>query len=247
METYELGRLGAILDGGFVAIREASSLDDLWKVLTQSYGALGFGAVAYLLLDGADSPKPAVVLQRGFSSAVVQKFAELGYGRAAPLLRIALATAQPLLASEVARDERMSPAEAQHHQAMLDAGITDALALPLYGPLGREAIVFLAEPDDPSLFDGGFRTAAHMIGQAAHLRLFALHIDHEPKRHELSARETEILRWVAQGKSNSDIADIIGIGASTVDTYLRRLFDKLGVTDRTSASVKGITLGIIRI
>jgi DNA-binding CsgD family transcriptional regulator len=61
----------------------------------------------------------------------------------------------------------------------------------------------------------------------------------------LSARELEILRWVAQGKSNVVIADILQISSGTVDTYLRRVFEKLNVADRTSAAVKGVGLGLI--
>ena len=51
---------------------------------------------------------------------------------------------------------------------------------------------------------------------------------------------------MAQGKSNGVIADILSISPGTVDTYLRRIFEKLDVTDRTSAAVKGVSMGLIR-
>lgn len=61
----------------------------------------------------------------------------------------------------------------------------------------------------------------------------------------LSNRELEVLHWIGRGKSNSVIADILGISASSIDVYVRRIFGKLGVADRTTASVRAVSLGLI--
>ncbi|MCB1402817.1 MAG: helix-turn-helix transcriptional regulator, partial [Rhodobacteraceae bacterium] len=61
----------------------------------------------------------------------------------------------------------------------------------------------------------------------------------------LSERETEVLAWVARGKSNSAIGEILGISAHTVDAHLRRIYLKLGVFDRISAALRGIGVGLI--
>ena len=66
-----------------------------------------------------------------------------------------------------------------------------------------------------------------------------------PLEKPLSARELEILDWVARGKSNSVIADILSLSGATVDTYLRRIYDNLDVSDRTSAAVRGVGMGLI--
>lgn len=51
----------------------------------------------------------------------------------------------------------------------------------------------------------------------------------------LTRREAEILYWLSQGKSNWDIAIILGISGKTVGKHLEHVFDKLGVENRTSA------------
>jgi DNA-binding CsgD family transcriptional regulator len=58
----------------------------------------------------------------------------------------------------------------------------------------------------------------------------------------LSPRETEVMAWVARGKSNSVIADILGISSHTVDAHLRRAYSKLGVYERVSATVRYLRL-----
>jgi len=60
-----------------------------------------------------------------------------------------------------------------------------------------------------------------------------------------AARETQILTWIALGKSNADIADILDISFHTVGTYTRRIFDKTKTNNRTSAALCGISNGLI--
>lgn len=52
----------------------------------------------------------------------------------------------------------------------------------------------------------------------------------------LTAREAEVLYWVAKGKINRDIADILGASPATVKKHLERIFAKLGVETRTAAA-----------
>lgn len=52
----------------------------------------------------------------------------------------------------------------------------------------------------------------------------------------LTAREAEVLYWVAQGKINRDIGDILGASPATVKKHLERVYVKLGVETRTAAT-----------
>jgi DNA-binding NarL/FixJ family response regulator len=57
---------------------------------------------------------------------------------------------------------------------------------------------------------------------------------------ELTPRVAEVLLWVAQGKTNSDIATILGISESTVKKHLLEIFDKLGVETRSAATLRAL-------
>lgn len=52
----------------------------------------------------------------------------------------------------------------------------------------------------------------------------------------LSKRETEVLAWAAQGKTNEEIGDILGCRLRTVKKHLERIYLKLGVENRTAAA-----------
>lgn len=51
-------------------------------------------------------------------------------------------------------------------------------------------------------------------------------------------RESEVLLWIAKGKSNRDIGEILGLSARTVTKHLEQIYVKLGVENRASAAVK---------
>lgn len=64
---------------------------------------------------------------------------------------------------------------------------------------------------------------------------------------ELSSRELEVLKILALGKVNKEIADILQISESTVKNHISNIFRKLGITDRTQAVVFAIRNELIRI
>jgi DNA-binding NarL/FixJ family response regulator len=61
----------------------------------------------------------------------------------------------------------------------------------------------------------------------------------------LTARERDVLSRVARGRSNKQIAADLGIGESTVKTHLIKVFDKLGVADRTRAVTLAMERGLL--
>ena len=54
----------------------------------------------------------------------------------------------------------------------------------------------------------------------------------------LTPREREVLEWVAAGKTNRDIAAIVGARPRTIEKHLERIYEKLGVETRTAAAAR---------
>jgi NarL family two-component system response regulator LiaR len=62
---------------------------------------------------------------------------------------------------------------------------------------------------------------------------------------KLSQREIDVLKLVVEGMSNQAIADKLFVSVETVKTHMRRIMEKLAVSDRTQAAVKAMREGIL--
>jgi len=56
----------------------------------------------------------------------------------------------------------------------------------------------------------------------------------------LTPREAEVLYWLAKGKTNRDIGEILGSSAATVKKHLEHVYEKLGVETRNAAAAVAI-------
>jgi len=63
----------------------------------------------------------------------------------------------------------------------------------------------------------------------------------------LTARETEVLRKVAEGNRNRDIGERLFISEDTVKVHIKHIMEKLGAGDRTQAVAIGLRRGIIQL
>ncbi len=92
----------------------------------------------------------------------------------------------------------------------------------------------------------GAKIQLHHLGSiAAEEYLFRLTTADHPNQDailrehfSLTAREAEVLLWIAKGKSNRDIGDILGLSPRTVNKHLEQIYAKLGVENRASAAVR---------
>lgn len=59
---------------------------------------------------------------------------------------------------------------------------------------------------------------------------------------QLTQRESEVLMWIARGKSNRDIAEILSLSPRTVNKHLEQIYSKLGVENRASAAALAVRM-----
>lgn len=133
-------------------------------------------------------------------------------------------------------DEIMSEARAR--------GVQDQFMVPVFGPFTVNGVVTFAFPqtldgERDALLDD-LETAASIF----HMRMVR-HFGSQAEDTHLSRRENEVLDWMAKGKTNAEIALILGIKSTSVGTYVRRIFEKMGVSDRVSAAVEGVKRGFV--
>ncbi len=159
--------------------------------------------------------------------------------------------------------------------AILDLALPDGSGLDLVGELraqGWQRIVVLASSDEPGAVRSAFQAGAQAYllksaspalvtdgvrrvlegGRyadpgiapmlAAGTRVTGT--DNTPR--ELSAREVEVLQLVAEGQSNKEIGEALGLSALTVKSHLSRIGRKLGTGDRAQMVALAMRAGVIR-
>lgn len=93
---------------------------------------------------------------------------------------------------------------------------------------------------------GDMKLQMHYLGAiGADEYLFRLTTADHPNQDEilrqqfgLTNREAEVLLWIAKGKANKDIGEILGLSPRTVNKHLEQIYSKLGVENRASAAVR---------
>ena len=74
----------------------------------------------------------------------------------------------------------------------------------------------------------------------------AAHLAEHMSDEELTGREIDVLRHIAGGNRNRDIAEKLFISEETVKVHIKHIMDKLGASDRTQAVAIGVRRGIIQ-
>jgi NarL family two-component system response regulator LiaR len=115
------------------------------------------------------------------------------------------------------------------------------------------AISYLLKDIEPDELASAIRKAAHgeavldsRVASRIVKELQGLRKDEVNPFTELSEREFDVLRQIAAGKSNSEIAEVLVIGESTVKTHIGNILKKLHLDDRTQAAVYAWQQGIVR-
>jgi LuxR family transcriptional regulator, quorum-sensing system regulator CciR len=223
---------------------KATSIIALRDANMAVFEALGFAAAYYATPIVQDPNEPRMMVNAGFSEDWEAAYRAAPAG-SDPLPAIALRIGRAFRWSQLPGDVMLTPAEADYLDSLKQWGMEDGIGIPAYGSGARVGFVGLGHPLRPDGFETADMDLLRLAAQASYLRyceLMVLDADPVPR---LSSRELDVLHWMAQGRSNASIARELQLSHETVDTYVRRLFAKLHVSDRTSAVVKGVTRGLV--
>lgn len=228
-------------------VDEMTAPVDLWHALLDYFHCHDFPMVSYHHLPGlAGDEDEARIVADGFPEDWVCHYIEDKLYLVDPIPKFAEQSNRPFLWSEIPRMKKLLTEETAYLEELRNSDIGEGLAIQVFGPSMRNGYVGVGFGGGNRVLEPGQLLELQCVCQMAHLRYCELITGDEPLDEMLSRREREILNWMARGKSNGVISEILGISAHTVDTHVRRIFTKLGVQDRTTAAIRGIGSGLIR-
>jgi len=124
------------------------------------------------------------------------------------------------------------------------SAIGEGVVVPVFGPLFRHGY-FCFHGEEGREYDDDEIMIMHSVSQTAYLKLLDLMYRTEEERRTLSSRELEIINMIARGNSNQSVAETLSVSINTINTYMKRIFEKLDVSDRVSAVMRAYALGYI--
>lgn len=231
-----------------LALRAETEPSGFAEVSLRFFESRGINMMSYHHLPplGAfDHDLVVPVVHHGFPEDWVARYRKDGLHRIDPIPRKALHAVRPFHWSDIYEASDLKPEERRYLSLARETGLGDGFAVPVFGPFGRNGYVGLGVGAGHEAEDGAEMLVLQTAAQLAHQRYCEFLFEKRLPGIALSEREREILCWVARGKSNAVIAEILDLSANTVDTYTRRLFAKLEVNDRINAALRGLALGVI--
>ncbi|RZL61311.1 MAG: LuxR family transcriptional regulator [Variovorax sp.] len=231
-------------EGLLTALDGADTEEAVFAALLSATQALGFEHCAYGLRIAVPVSNPKVITLNNYPTRWQERYQEAGYLAVDPSVRHGVLTRRPL----VWTDDVFAPvqdfwSEAREHglrvgwaQSSLDgSGVGGMLTLSRSAELltGLE----LEEKE----------TEMRWLVQAAHLSLSRLM---QPKflvqpDNPLTPREIEVLKWSADGKTASEIGDILSIAVPTVNFHIKNVVLKLKAANKTAAVVRALMAGLL--
>lgn len=228
------------------ALEAAETSEALWTAFRGFFEGTEVLRVSYMHLPplGAPDDRRIDFTAANFPQEGVERYVAERLYRDNPILALSHRLAEPVYWDEV-ETIPLTAREAAFVETFHKAELKYGVGIPVYGPEGRRGQCGLGFVEGVRRLDPAALKDFMWACQLGHMRYCALLRPTLGPHPALSERETEVLAWVARGKSNGLIGDILGISSNTVDAHLRRIYLKLGVFDRLSAAVRGIGVGLI--
>lgn len=213
------------------------SEEETFSELNRYFSDKGFGELCYVTPETAS--QPYCLMESGMSAEWMHRYRSLNLAEHDPIPRVAFRIGRPVTAGEAIKSAHgLSADERAFIEAFTAAGMTSALLLPTFGPLGRPALVGVGGAASEEALDATDLSMAAAVAQQAHIRMELLRKEDIAPR--LSAKERQIVKLMARGKSNSEIGALLATAPATVATHVKRIYSKLGVNDRVNCVSKAM-------
>jgi len=214
---------------------DASLIQQAFQELIEK---LGFSYVICARLT-AGQHDPLNVLMCTWPKGFREAYQTRGYAEHDPILGEIVRVRHALDWPQGLEKRRLTSKEARVLEQARKAGLCYGLSIPITEVSGNLGLVSVSGPNPCA--DNRVRSALTLVANYVYHRLHALNAT--TTRQRLSRREIEVLHWIAEGKSDWQIGQILSISAKTVNYHTENLKRKFGVATRMQAVVSAIKQG----
>jgi len=231
-------------EDSFNALLHIDSEQKLLEQIVKLAKSLGFEYCAYGIRMPVPISRPKVAMFNNYTEQWQKCYNERGYIFVDPTVQHALKSTLPIIWSN-----RLFESAHDMWEEARGNGLRVGWAQASRDANGTVGLLTLARGSDQLTSEELADNQAKMswLAQYSHVamaRLLAPKLVPESKV-ALTARELEILRWTAEGKTAYEISQILSVAERTVNFHINNAIAKLGTTNKTQAAVKAATLGLL--
>lgn len=226
------------------SILSAESAPTLFDTLSGVAKQLGFDYCSYDMRLPWPLAEPKVINLNNYPTTWQQRYVQESYQNVDPTVAHGRQSTLPMIWS----DKKVASNRAFWEDAHAH-GLHTGWAQSCHDATGISGLLNLSRSDE-SMSLAELREISMKLSwlvNAAHEGLSLLLIqEHMPEAAaQLTAREIDVLRWTADGKTSGEISEIMYISDRTVNFHISNALKKLNATNKTAAAVKAVKFGIL--
>lgn len=226
-----------------LALCRAIDVLELREKSANAFSAAGFHAAYYIAPLNAVRSSEALMANAGFPDDWESEYRIRGH-MVDPLPWMALTATHPILWNKLPEGANLTRPEQDYLDSLRRWGMEAGVGITTYGPSARIGFVGVGLPTAAALAHPDL-DLLRIIAQTSFLRYCDLIRDEIGDMPELSPRELDVLTRISQGKTKLTIAGELDVSKDTVDTYFRRIYAKLDVSDRGAAVATAVARGVL--
>lgn len=226
------------------ALLSATSEAQFFEILAKASADLGFEYCAYGMRFPLPLSNPKMFMMNNYSTEWQTRYAEQNYLSIDPTVAHGSRSILPLVWSDdVFQACPTFWDDARGH------GLQVGWAQSSYDAKGVGGLLTLARSHDP-ISQAEMRSSSMKMSwlvQVAHEGMARLHAERvqAPAPGALTSREIEVLRWTADGKTSSEVGQIMNIAERTVNFHVNNSLEKLGAVNKTACVIKAAMLRLL--
>ena len=230
-------------------IQQCQNRDEIHSVILSYIANFGFNCFIITDLPPAGfRPEPHIIMKNWSQDWFTHYIGNRLYDHD-PIARWVERNCQARLWSQILEGHEFTPQSKRVMSDAQDFGLKEGFIIPLWGTAGLRTCASLA--GEHLELPPRSQDALHMVSLSAHEAAERVFQPEEETFTEgkpvLTRREQEILRWVAQGKTDGEIATICNISANTAYNHVKSAAEKLDAVNRTHAVAKALVHGEINL
>ncbi len=233
------------------ATHDVMSVSQLFDLFVVAMAGFGYDRINFSIKRDDDIPAK----HRGFG--LINTYPEIwqtyyqsqNFARVDPVLRAASSIFSPFQWNDLNRMFDLTREQVRFMRIAEEAGLYNGIGIPFSGPRMQIAGVAMATSTKAAKPDKNIDLLVAYCWQL--YRTYRRLVSHEASiaggMAVLSMRESEILVRIGNGRTDRQIAQALSISVETVDSNVRRIFQKLEVPTRAAAVAKALILGLIEL